>query len=213
MQAHRLCVVILGKGVWDMRTNRYVAAALAGTASVLVGAGAAFAGPSGDDRGARCEARVAKIAEMRGVSVAQLEAELRERQTARIDAALQAGRISSERAATLKERIAEGELCKGAHRRAKHGARRLLAAAAEFLGMDKAELRAALPGTSLAALAEKQGKSVGDLKAAMLDPVEAKLGKAVEAKRITQARADQLLARIEQRVDRLVTRTFPTKDS
>jgi hypothetical protein len=196
-----------------MRTNRYIAAALAGTASVLVGAGAAFAGPSGEDRGARCEARVAKIAEMRGVSVAQLEAEIKERLTARIDTALQAGRISSERAAKLKERIAEGELCRGAHRRAEHGTRRLLGAAAEFLEMDRAELRAALPGTSLAALAERQGKSVGDLKAAMLDPFEAKLAKAVEAKRITEARADQLLDRIEQRVDRLVARIFPAKDS
>jgi hypothetical protein len=141
-----------------MTTNRVVAAALAGTASVLVGAGAALAGQSGEDRGARCEARVAKIAEMRGVSVAQLEAQIRERLTARVDAALQAGRISSERAAKLKERIAEGALCKGEHRRAKHGVRRLLAAAATFLGMDKAELRAALPGTSLAALAETQGQ-------------------------------------------------------
>jgi hypothetical protein len=92
---------------------------------------------------------------MRGVSVAQLEARIRERLRARVDAALQAGRISSERAANLRERIAKGELCQGDHRRPKHGVRRLLAAAATFLGMDKAELRAALPGTSIAARSQR----------------------------------------------------------
>ena len=196
-----------------MRTNRFAAIALAGSAAVLVGAGAAFAGQNGEDRGARCAARVTKIAEMRGVSVAQLEAQIRERLSARVDAALLAGRIGSERAAKLKERIAEGELCNEAPLRAKHGVRPLLAAAAKFLGMERAELRAALPGTSLAALAQKQGKNVGDLKAAMLGPFEAKLAKAVEAKRITDARAHRLLDRIEMRVDRLIARTFGARDS
>lgn len=197
-----------------MRTNRNLGAAVVGAAALLVGGGAAFAGPSGEDRSARCEARLAKIAEARGMSVAQIEAQIKERLTARVAAALQAGRITPERAAALEERIAQGSLCDRAHRgRAQLGARRLLAAAATFLGLDRAELRAELPGTSLAALAEKQGKSVADLKAAMLDPVEAKLAKAVEAKRITQARADQLLDRIRQRIDRLVAKTFPTKDS
>ncbi len=196
-----------------MRMNRTVGALVAGTAAVLVGAGAAFAGPGGGDRGARCEARVAKIAELRGVSVAELEAQIKARLTARVEAALNAGRIGPERAAKLEQRIAAGELCKGTHVRAKLATRGLLAAAGKFLGMDKAELRAALPGTSLAALAAKQGKSVDALEAAMLDPVEAKLAKAVEANRITEARAERLLERISKRVDRLVARTFPAKDS
>lgn len=196
-----------------MRMNRTIATAVAGTTAVLVGAGAAVAGPDGEGRGARCEARVAQIAEMRGVSVAELEARIKERLTARVEKARQAGRISVERAAKLEARIAEGLLCMRAHRPVNHGTRALLAAAARFLGMDRAELRAALPGTSLAALAEGQGKSVDALEAAMLDPVEAKLEKAVEAKRITEARAARLLERIEQRIDRLVDRVFPVKDS
>ena len=198
-----------------MRPTRHLVAAMAGGAALLVGGGAAVAAAEGEgDKAARCEARLAKIAEERGVSVEQLEAQVRERLTARVDAALQAGRISPERAARLEERIAEGNLCRAAHhRRAKLGARRLLAAAAGFLGLERAELRAQLPGTSLAALAEKQGKSVVDLKAAMLDPVRAKLAKAVEAQRITQERADQVLERIGQRVDRLVTKVFPTSNS
>lgn len=195
-----------------MRTNRYVAAAATGAVALLIGGGAAFAGQSADDKNARCEARLARVAEKHSVTVAQVEARVKERLTAKVDAALEAGRITPERAAMLKERIAEGSLCQGAHAfRAKHRRHRLLAAAAEFLGLDRAELRAALPGTSLSALAEKQGKSVVALKAAMLAPVRAKLAKAVGTNRISQDRADMLLDRLEDRVDRLVARTFSAR--
>ncbi|MBA3381010.1 MAG: hypothetical protein H0T97_03965 [Actinobacteria bacterium] len=193
-----------------MRTNRYVAAAATGVVALLIGGGAALAGQSADDKNARCEARVAKIAEKHGITVEQVEAKMKERLTARVDAALQSGRITAERAATLEARIAAGSLCQGAHAlKAKHRRHRVLAAAAEFLGLDRAELKAALPGTSLSALAEKQGKSVAGLKAAMLAPVKAKLAKAVESKRVTQERADQLLDRLDDRVDRLIAKTFP----
>ena len=194
-----------------MRTNRYLAAAATGAVALLIGGGAAFAGQSAEDKGARCEARLAKIAEKQGVTVAEVEARVKERLTARVDAALQSGRINAERAAMLKERIAEGSLCKGHALRAKLGRHRLLAAAAQFLGLDRAELRAALPGTSLGALAEKQGKSVAELKAAMLAPARAKLAKAVEMNRISQERADRLLDRLENRVDRIIARTFPAR--
>jgi len=194
-----------------MSTNRYVAAAATGAAALLFGGGAAFAGQNAEDKGARCEARLAKIAEKQGLTVAEVEAKVRARLTAKVDAALQSGRVSSERAAMLKERIAEGSLCKGHALRARLGRHRLLAAAAEFLGLDRAELRDALPGTSLSALAEKQGKSVAGLKAALLAPLEARLAKAVEVKRISQERADRLLERLENRVDRLAARTFPAE--
>lgn len=194
-----------------MSTNRYVAAAATGAAALLFGGGAAFAGQNAEDKGARCEARLGKIAEKQGLTVAEVEAKVRARLTAKVDAALQSGRVSSERAAMLKERIAEGSLCKGHALRARLGRHRLLVAAAEFLGLDRAELRDALPGTSLSALAEKQGKSVAGLKAALLAPVEARLAKAVEMKRISQERADRLLERLENRVDRLAARTFPAK--
>ena len=196
----------------SMRTNRYIAAAATGAVALLLGGGAAFAGQSAEDKGARCEARVAKIAEKQGLTVAEVAARVKERLTARVDAALQAGRITPERAAMLKERIAAGSLCGRGHAlRAKLGRHRLLAAAAEFLGLDRAELKAALPGTLLSALAAKQGKSVDRLKAAMLAPVEAKLAKAVEAKRISQERAERLLDRLENRVDRIVAKTFPAR--
>ena len=130
-----------------MRTNRYIAAAATGAVALLLGGGAAIAGQSAEDRGARCEARVAKIAEKQGLTVAEVEAKVKARLAARVDAALQAGRITPERAALLKERIAQGSLCERGHAlEAKLGRHRLLAAAAKFLGLDRAELEGGASG-------------------------------------------------------------------
>ena len=195
-----------------MRTNRYAVAAVAGSAALLVGGGAALAGPSGDERSARCDARLARVAEHRGVSVAELEAQIKERMLARVAGALEAGTISAERAAKLRERIAAADLCdRPGHRHVGPGARGILGGAAHYLGLTKEELREQLPGTSLSALAAKQGKSVEGLKAAMIAPSKEKLAKAVAAGRITQARADQALERLAHRIDRLVSKTFPAK--
>lgn len=193
-----------------MRLNRVGVAALVGSAVLVVGGGVALAGNGSGDRSARCEARLAKIAERRGVTVEQLKADIQARLLARVDAALAAGRITSERAAKLRQRIADASFCPG-HRRHVVGIRALLSAAADYLDLSKAALRMQLPGTSLATLAEKQGKSVEGLKAAMLAPAEERLEKAVEAKRVTQTQADERLEKLEQRVDRLIAKTFPAK--
>lgn len=197
-----------------MKLNRHAIAGVAGAAALLGGGGAALAaGPGDGDLGARCEALVAKIAEKRGVSVEQLQTDIKAKLTARVDAALAAGWISAGQAAALKERIAEGALCKRAGavkvRVARHGA---LQAAADYLGLSRQQLRAQLPGTSLAAIAAKTpGKSVAGLKAAMLAPAKERLAKAVALGRVAPARADQVLDRLEQLVDKLVAKTFPTR--
>jgi hypothetical protein len=194
-----------------MRFDRTSIAALVGGAALLTGGGTALAAQGDGDRAARCEARLAKIAEKRGVSVEQLRADVAARLNARVDAALAAGKISAERAAVLKQRISQGVLCKGGVvkvKLARHGA---LRAAARYLELTPQQLRAQLPGTSLGALAQKQGKSVDGLKAAMIAPAKARLAKAVESGRITQARADQALERLAKLVDRLVAKTFPAR--
>ena len=194
-----------------MRPNRHTVGALAATAAVLVGAGAALAASPGTaDRSSRCEARVARIAERRGVTVEQLTADVKARLLARIDAAEKAGRISSERAAKLRERVTEGSLCGARHhahaRVALHG---MLRAAAGFLGLDREELREQLSGTSLSALAEKQGKSVSALEAAMVAPAKQRLAQAVADGKLTQARAYAVLERLEDAADRLAKHVFP----
>ena len=196
-----------------MRLNRHTVGAFAATATLLVGCGAALASSgSKDERGARCETRLARIAERRGISVEQLTADVKARHLARIDAAEKAGRISSERAAKLRERVAAASICGARHHAvARIAARGMLRAAAAFLELDRRELRSQLPGTSLAALAEKQGKSVSALEAAMVAPAKARLAKAVANGRITQARADAALARVEQAAERLAVHVFPKR--
>ena len=192
-----------------MKINRYVVATLAGAGALLVGGGVAVAGPGDGDRGARCEERLAKIAEERGVSVEQLETDIKARLLARIDAAEHAGRISSERAAKLRDRVSEGSLCGAAHhRKARIAAHSMMGAAAKFLGLDREELREQLPGNSLAGIAEKQGKKVADLKNAMLAPAKERLTKAVANGHITQARADEVLEKLEMLADKLAAKTF-----
>ena len=194
-----------------MRVNRAAVAAVAGVAALVIGGGSALAGGSDGDKGGRCEAQLAKIAERRGVSVDQLQADLKARLLARVDAALTAGRISGDQAARLRERIADATLCARTKRHVHHAIRGLFAAAAEYLGLSRSELREQLPGTSLAALAVKQGKTVEGLKAALLAPAKSRLAKAVADGVITQPRADALLARLGTLVDRLVAKTFPAK--
>ena len=195
-----------------MRLNRRAVGAATAATVVLVGGGSALAATSGGERGARCDVRLAKVAERRGVTVEQLTADVRARLLARIDAAEKAGRISSERATKLRQRVTEASLC-GAAARA-HARPRLLVrgtmlhAAARFLGLDAKQLRAQLPGTSLAALA---GGRASALEAAMVAPAKARLAKAVANGRVTQARADAVLDRLEVAAHRLANHVFPKK--
>lgn len=192
-----------------MKIDRYALGALAATATLVVGGGVALASSSDGNRTTRCEARVAQIAERRGVTVDQLEASVRARLLARIDAAENAGRISAERATNLRERVSAATLCGAAKARVAFAARGMVRAAAAFLDLDRAKLRAQLPGTSLAALADKQGKSLDALEAAMVAPAKARVATAVANGRLTRVRADALLDRLEQAADRLATHVFP----
>ena len=195
-----------------MRLNRNAVVAFMASGTLLIGGGAALAASGDGDRSARCDERLAKAAEKRGVSVEQLRADIQARLLARIDAAQKAGRVSSERATKLRERVADANLCGGRkHVQARFAARGLVKAAAAFLGLDRAELRAQLPGNSLAVLAEKQGKSAASLKAAMVAPAKARLEMAVTDGKITQARATMAAERLDKLADRLATKVFPTR--
>lgn len=192
-----------------MKVNRHAAGALAGASALLVGGGVAVAGPGDGDRGGRCEQRLEKIAENRGVSVEQFQTDIKAKLLARVDAAEKAGRISSERAAKLRERISESSLCSRArHAKARIAARGMMRAAAEFLELDREELRTQLPGNSLAELAKKQGKSVDVLEAAMVAPAKERLARAVTSGRISPARAHEMIEKLEVLAEKLAARTF-----
>jgi hypothetical protein len=197
-----------------MTLNRYAVGALVSAAALMVGGGTALAGSGEGKNGARCADRLAKIAEKKGVSIEQFQADAKAKLLAAIAAAEEAGKITPEQAARKRERASQASLCSGLlvkMKRAKLADRGMIRAAAKFLELDMTELKRQLPGSSLESLTTSQGKDVDKLKAAMLAPAKERLARAVDAKKITQEQANNRLAKLGMLVDRLAAKTFPTK--
>lgn len=78
-------------------------------------------------------------------------------------------------------------------------------AAAEYLGLTQAQLRARLvKGNSLAGVAKAEGKSVDGLQQAMLAEAKTELGKAVADGDLTQKQADEMLEHLTDDIDQIV---------
>ncbi len=187
-----------------------LAASLAAVAALAVGvtaAGAANTPSLADD-----------VATRLGVSPDKLRDAFKAALTARIDAAVAAGRLTPEQGAKLKERIANANglgvgVRKAFAERHKALVGRIAArakgrgAVTGYLGMTREALRAELAkGQSLAQIAKAKGKSVDGLEAAMLAPAKAALAKAVGNGRLTQQRADEILGRLADGIEKLVQR-------
>lgn len=81
----------------------------------------------------------------------------------------------------------------------------LMGTAADYLGMDRADVRKAIgDGKSLADLAKDKGKSVDGLKEALRDAVRKDADKAVEDGVLTKEQADGLVEKLGSAVDELV---------
>ena len=88
----------------------------------------------------------------------------------------------------------------------RHGHGALLRAAAQYIGVSRAELvKEARAGQTLAQIAATHGKTVAGLKSAMLAALKARLDAAVSAKKLTPAQAQARLARADKLLDRIVT--------
>jgi len=188
------------------RTIALIAAlAAVGVLAVGIGSSAAADKPSLGDA----------VAARLGISADQLRAAFKAELTARIDAAVADGKLTAEQGAKLKERIANAKgLGIGARKAfAKHhkafvhrvAKLRTGAAAARYLGLTPEELRNELStGKSLAQVAEAHGKTADGLVAAIVAPAKTRLAKAVENGRLTQQRADEILAKLTERAGKRV---------
>jgi hypothetical protein len=165
---------------------------------------------------------LAEVAVANGKTSAGLQEALVAAVKAKLDTLLQKGRITQAQHDALLPRLRVWVAALVNHRFgervAKHGARHhrlarhaLLKVAAAYLGITVAQLRQQLPGHSLADVAAANGKTAAGLQQALVAAVKARLEKLVAARRITQARADALLARFERRVGKLVTRVWPSR--
>ena len=192
-----------------MRRHIALAAALVAVATLAFGAGAASAA----DTPTLGDAVAARL----GITGDQLRTAFKAELNSRIDAAVAAGKLTPEQGAKLKERVANAKgLGIGARRAFTQKHKALVARivrvnrlhlAAKYLGMTPKEIRTARQdGQSLAQIATSKGKSVDGLVAAIVAPAKARAAKAVSNGRLTQQRADELLARLTERVQALVQR-------
>jgi hypothetical protein len=175
-----------------------------GTGAALAAGGLGF----GDDN----KALLNDVAKRLDVTPEKLQEALLAAYSDRLDAAVVAGRITKEQADELKQRAkANGGLPFFGGGRGDfghdHGLVRgvSLDVAATYLGVGQVELRKQLEsGKTLAAIATANGKTVAGLKQALADAAKSSLDAAVTAGKLTQAQADDLLTRLEARLDDLI---------
>jgi lambda repressor-like predicted transcriptional regulator len=189
---------------------------------VVLGGGASLAATGSDDPASDF---LGDVAERLGISQNRLEDAIQEATIARIDAAVAAGDITKEEGGALKRRVRSGDFPAvppsfggPALGIAPVGPDVMLGpgefagtdpldTAGDYLGMDEANVRAALrDGKSLADLAKDKGKSVDGLEQALRDAIREDADKAVEDGALTKEQADRLVEKFSDAVDELVER-------
>ena len=158
---------------------------------------------------------VGRLAEKLGISEDDLTTAVKEVELKMIDEALAEGRITEEQAAEMRERVESGELRFPG--RGHQGARCFLAGrmvdlSAEVLGVERSEIIDGLQdGRSLAQIAEDHGMGVDEFKAEVTGAVESNLAEKVEEGYITQERAERMLERFTNNLDRIINHV-PDRD-
>jgi hypothetical protein len=213
-----------------MKDRKRLLAVGAALAAIVVGGGAALAASGSSDP---ASSFLADVAKRLGISETKLADAIKDAQIARVDAAQARGDLTKEQADALKERIRSGDepaILPGFRGRGlgpgplgigplgrglglghhgfglafAHGGE-VLQAAAGYLGVTEAELRASLAGgKSLAQVAKDRGKSVDGLKDAVKQAIRADVDRAVEGGMLTKEQGDRLYDRLSGGVDRLV---------
>jgi len=187
--------------------------AIAGTVAALAvgGTGAGIAATKlGSSPSAESKAIVDSAAKQLGVQPSALSSALKKALSDRVDAAVASGRLTKEQGAELKARIASddfplfGPPGMGGEHFGHHGGPGL-DAAAKYLGLTEAKLRAQLEsGKTLAQVAKAQDKTADGLIAALKADVKQRLDDAVKAGRLTQAQETRILADLDQRISDFV---------
>ena len=179
--------------------------------AVCVGAGAAIAATKDVfDPKEEQEAFQAAVAEKLGVTTTELQNAYKAAALEQVDAAVAAGRLTEEQADAIRERIESGDFL-GPHFGFGFGFKHHLEGgpgiegAADYLGLTEDELHERLRnGQTLAEIARAEGKSVDGLEQALVAAAKERLDQAVEDGQITAAQRDELLERLESKIDALV---------
>ena len=184
--------------------------------ALLIGLGAAGAiaankalSPSDESK-----AVIDDAANQLGVTPSALSGALKTALKNRIDAAVAAGMLTKDQGAALKQRIDSNEFPLIGPGGFRHGAwgpgfghpgsGETFAAAASYLGLTEAELRAQLDGKTLADIAKAQGKSVSGLVDAMVAAAGKSLDQAVTDGKLTKEQAATIKANLRERITNIV---------
>lgn len=169
--------------------------------------------PSADNKDTLREDLLQRLADELGISVDDLRQAMSNVALDLVDQAVADGRITEDEAADIRERIASGDFPFFFGRHQFHGGpglclgRYAVSEVAEFLGIEPATVLDGLQnGQSLAQIAEANGKTRDELKNYLLDELTDKVNQAVENGRITQERADEILANAPDRIDQQIDR-------
>jgi polyhydroxyalkanoate synthesis regulator phasin len=178
------------------------------------GAGAAVAATKLGSPEQESRAVVNDAARQLGVSPERLSNALKTAMKNRIDAAVEAGRLSKEEGDRLKAGIDQRGvpmLGPGFHRKRHLGFHHhKLDAAATYLGMTEAAIHEALAnGKTLAQLARDRNKTVDGLVDALVAESRKRIDQAVEDGRLTRAQANEFVEGLRARVTDLVNGRFP----
>lgn len=202
------------KGLW--RIAIVVAAVLA-----LGGAAVGFVAAQTDEGSATTQAErpdfAARLAENLGITLEEFQAAVQQTQLDIVAEKLASGEITEEQAAQIRERIESGEGRFGpghdrpGHDRPGHnGCQRLVYQVSEIIGVPAGDVVSALEqGHSLAQIAEANGVPPAELMAALLSNLQEHLARAVEAGKIDQARADEMLANAAAEIERVINHEGP----
>jgi hypothetical protein len=149
-----------------------------------------------------------------GVEPSELSDALEQAMKNRVDEAVRDGRLTEEQGERMKERIEAGGLPlfgPGPRFHRHHGPfHAKLDAAAEYLGLTRAQLREQLQdGKTLAQVARDRGKSAEGLVDALVNAAEQKLENAVEDGRLTETEKRKMLSGLRERITDLVNGRFP----
>ena len=173
--------------------------------SLVAGVALAQGGGEGDAQGLR-ERLAARVAGHLGVSEQQLVDAFKAARLEMLDEAVAAGKITQEQADKIRQRIEDGQGLglglRGWRLRALGG---IVRSVAETLDMTPREIFLDLrQGQSLAEIGESKGVSADTLKSAILTAAGEKLDQAVADGKLTQERADKIMARLTDNIDRIL---------
>jgi hypothetical protein len=188
---------------------------------VLGGGGAAYAVTKANDNDR--QAFLGDVAKRLNVTPQQLNNAIKGAFEDRLDAAVKAGRLTQKQADEIKKKVEQGGVppvlgpgfgagaarghffFRGGPGTVRGPIHNGIDAAAKYLGLtDKQLLQQLSSGKSLADIAGDKKKSVDGLKSAIRDSVKSDLDQAVKDKKLTQSQQDNILGRLDKKLDALV---------